>query len=68
MTKPLPEPTQLLAGITHREVLNVMHMHDVLCSVDKFTRILQWVQQRTLEWAAEEERRALAQEAASADD
>jgi hypothetical protein len=61
MKKAIAEPTQLLRGISHKEMINVMHMHDVLCSVDKFTRILQWVQQRTLEWAAEEEQRAVAE-------
>ena len=51
--KTLPEPTSLLMGITHKEVLSVMDHNDVLCSVDKFTRILSWCQQKTLEYIAE---------------
>jgi len=50
--KTLPEPTSLLMGITYKEVLSVMDHNDVLCSVDKFTRILSWCQQKTLEYIA----------------
>jgi hypothetical protein len=55
--------TQTLKAITHKEVLAVMDRYDVLLSVDRFTAILQWCEQRTLEWVAETEdaqRRALA--------
>jgi hypothetical protein len=55
--------TQTLKAITRKEVLAVMDRYDVLCSVDRFTAILQWAEQRTLEWVAETEdaqRRALA--------
>jgi hypothetical protein len=49
------EPTSLLMGITYKEVLSVMDHNDVLCSVDKFTRILSWAQQRCIEAIATEE-------------
>lgn len=49
MTKELKEPTSLLEGITHREMINVMSDAGIFCSVDKFTRVLQWAQQRMYE-------------------
>jgi hypothetical protein len=55
--------TQTLKGITHKEVLAVMDRYDVPLSAERFTAILQWCEQRTLEWVAEMEdakRRALA--------
>lgn len=55
--------TQILKGITHKEVQNVMAMKNVPVSVGCMFEILQWCQQRTLEWVAETEdaqRRAIA--------
>jgi hypothetical protein len=53
--------TQTLKGISHKEVQNVMSMKNVPVSVTCMFEILQWCQQRTLEWVAECEiqRRAL---------
>lgn len=48
MTKPLPEPSSLLAGISHRDMLEKMRENDIFCSPDKFCRLLQWVQQRAI--------------------
>lgn len=44
----LPEPSQLIIGMTHREMLDVMKSADIFCSVDKFCRILQDAQRRAL--------------------
>jgi hypothetical protein len=55
--------TQILKGITHKEVESVMTRKNVPVSVTCMFEILQWCQQRTLEWVAETEdaqRRALA--------
>jgi hypothetical protein len=55
--------TQTLKDISHKEVQNVMTMKNVPVSVGCMFEILQWCQQRTLEWVAETEdaqRRALA--------
>jgi len=46
--KSLPEPTQLLAGITHREMIEAMRENDIFCSPDRFCRLLQWVQNRAI--------------------
>lgn len=48
MTTPLPEPTQLLAGITHRQMLDWMAEAGIFCSPDKFCRILQDAQRRAI--------------------
>jgi hypothetical protein len=44
----LPEPTQLLAGITHRQMLDWMAEDGVFCSPDKYARRLQEAQRRAL--------------------
>jgi hypothetical protein len=44
----LPAPTQLIIGMSHKEMLDVMKSADIFCSVDKFTRILQDAQRRAL--------------------
>jgi hypothetical protein len=57
MTKPLTEPTQLVMGMSHKEMLEIMRSNDIFCGHDKFTRILQDAQRRAL---AEKARRDLA--------
>jgi hypothetical protein len=47
-TRELKEPTQLVAGMSHREMLDIMADNGVFCSHDKFARILQDAQRRAL--------------------
>lgn len=66
MSTELKPPTQPLKGITHKEVQKIMDIKNVPVSVACMFEILQWCQQRTLEWVAETEdaqRRALAAQA-----
>ena len=44
----LPEPTELVTGMSHREMVDIMASNGVFCSVDKFARILQDAQRRAL--------------------
>jgi hypothetical protein len=44
----LSEPTQLVTGMSHREMVDIMADAGVFCSVDKFARILQDAQRRAL--------------------
>jgi predicted transcriptional regulator len=44
----LPTPTQLVTGMSHREMVDIMASNGVFCSVDKFARILQDAQRRAL--------------------
>jgi hypothetical protein len=44
----LPEPTQLVAGMSHREMVDIMQSNGVFCSVDKFARILMDAQRRAI--------------------
>ena len=46
--KELAEPSQLVKGMPHREMLEIMRSADIFCSVDKFARILQDAQRRAL--------------------
>lgn len=47
--KPEPkEPTQLVAGVTHREMLDWMAADGVFCSPDKYARRLQEAQRRAI--------------------
>lgn len=46
--KTLPEPTQLVAGVTHREMLDWMATDGVFCSPDKYARRLQEAQRRAI--------------------
>jgi hypothetical protein len=46
--KELPEPTQLVIGMSHREMLDVMLNNGIFCGHDKFARILMDVQRRAL--------------------
>jgi len=48
MNAPLPEPTQLVIGLTHKEMLAWMADNGIFCSTDKFTRLLQEAQRRAL--------------------
>lgn len=48
MTKPLPEPSELVAGMSHREMLEIMRSNDIFCGHDKFARILIDAQRRAL--------------------
>lgn len=46
--KSLPEPTQLVAGMSHKEMLEIMAENGVFCSHDRFARILQDAQRRAI--------------------
>lgn len=48
MTKPLQEPSQLVAGMSHKEMLEIMRSNDIFCGHDRFARILQDAQRRAL--------------------
>lgn len=48
MTKELKEPTQLVIGMDHKEMLEIMRSADIFCSHDKFARILQEAQRRAI--------------------
>ncbi|WP_321913553.1 hypothetical protein [Paraburkholderia sp. J11-2] len=48
--KTLPEPTQLVMGMSHKEMLEIMRSNDIFCGHDKFTRILQDAQRRALQY------------------
>lgn len=52
MTKEMKEPTSLLKGISHKEMLEQMRENEIFCSPDRFCRLLQWVQQRAISHAA----------------
>jgi hypothetical protein len=45
----LPEPTQLVIGMTHREMVDIMQSAGIFCGPDKFARILQDAQRRAIE-------------------
>jgi hypothetical protein len=51
----LPATTQLVTGMTHREMIDIMAANGVFCSVDKFARILQDAQRRALAHTTEKE-------------
>lgn len=46
--KELAEPTQLVIGMSHREMLDVMLNNGIFCGHDKFARILMDAQRRAL--------------------
>jgi hypothetical protein len=48
MTAPLPEPTQLVIGLTHRQMLDWMAEDGVFCSPDRYARRLQEAQRRAI--------------------
>jgi len=55
MSNDLKEPTQLVAGMSHKEILSLMADAGIFCSVDKFTRILMDAQRRALAAQAQPE-------------
>lgn len=48
MSKSLQEPTQLVSGMSHKEMLTIMADAGIFCSHDRFARILQDAQRRAL--------------------
>lgn len=44
----LKEPTQLVAGMSHREMVEIMQSAGIFCGTDKFARILMDAQRRAL--------------------
>ncbi|MFM0487987.1 hypothetical protein [Paraburkholderia graminis] len=48
MSHDLKEPTQLVIGLTHRQMLDWMAEDGVFCSPDKYARRLQEVQRRAI--------------------
>ena len=48
MKPELKEPTQLVTGMSHREMLSIMADNGIFCSHDKFARILQEAQRRAI--------------------
>jgi len=55
MTKPLTEPSQLVTGMSHKEMLTIMADAGIFCSHDRFARILQDAQRRALAAQAKRE-------------
>lgn len=48
MSKEPKEPTQLVAGMSHREMIDIMQSAGIFCGTDKFARILQDAQRRAI--------------------
>lgn len=48
MKPELKEPTQIVAGMTHREMVEIMNAAGIFCGTDKFARILQDAQRRAI--------------------
>lgn len=48
MSTDLKEPTQLVIGVTHRQMLDWMAEDGVFCSPDKYARRLQEAQRRAI--------------------
>jgi hypothetical protein len=44
----LPTPTQLVTGMSHREMVDIMADAGIFCGPEKFARILQDAQRRAL--------------------
>lgn len=61
MTIQLPEPTQLVIGMSHRTMCDLMADAGIFCSVDKFCRILQDAQRRALAHTTEKEEKEIAE-------
>jgi hypothetical protein len=60
----LAAPTQLVIGLSHREMIDLMANAGIFCSVDKFARILQDAQRRALAHTTEKEEKEIANEVA----
>lgn len=65
MSTDLKEPTQLVIGVTHRQMLDWMAEDGVFCSPDKYARRLQEAQRRAL---ADHAKRSLALDAMAANE
>jgi Zn finger protein HypA/HybF involved in hydrogenase expression len=48
MSNDLKEPTQLVAGMSHKEMLEIMAANNIFCGHDRFARILIDAQRRAL--------------------
>ncbi|MDR6421311.1 hypothetical protein J2801_003599 [Paraburkholderia phenoliruptrix] len=48
MRTDLKEPTQLVAGMSHKEMLEIMAANNIFCGHDRFARILMDAQRRAL--------------------
>lgn len=48
MTTELKEPTQLVAGMSHKEMLEIMASNNIFCGHDRFARILMDAQRRAI--------------------
>jgi hypothetical protein len=55
MRTDLKEPTQLVAGMSHKEMLEIMAANNIFCGTDKFARILIDAQRRALAAQAQPE-------------
>lgn len=56
----LSTPSQLVIGLSHREMIDMMANAGIFCSVDKFARILQDAQRRALAHTTEKEEKDIA--------
>lgn len=48
MSTDLKEPTQLVIGLSHKEMLEIMAANNIFCGHDRFARILMDAQRRAL--------------------
>lgn len=64
----LPTPTQLVTGMSHREMVDIMADAGIFCGPDKFARILQDAQRRALAHTALDRMVANAEEPGLYDD
>ncbi|MDP9651902.1 hypothetical protein [Paraburkholderia caledonica] len=48
MSADLKEPSQLIAGMSHKEMLEIMAANNIFCGHDRFARILMDAQRRAL--------------------
>lgn len=48
MSTELKETTQLVAGMSHREMVDIMQSAGIFCGTDKFARILMDAQRRAI--------------------
>jgi hypothetical protein len=48
MSTELKEPSQLVIGLSHKEMLEIMAENNIFCGHDRFARILQDAQRRAL--------------------
>jgi hypothetical protein len=55
MSTDLKEPSQLVAGMSHREMVDIMQSAGIFCGTDKFARILIDAQRRAIAAQAQPE-------------